>query len=578
MSFFSQLNLSGRYLEIIKRFPVVILFAIVTTFALLVLIDDTTKGDIIRWPICGFIGFLAMLNWSLAKEAYTLSQGIYRIGVVVIIAALGVYYFMIPTNFDEKISCFWYFTIGFSFILHFLISIIPFFKTRNNDAFTAYNVHIFISWMQSALYSIIFYTALSLAILALDNLFDIKLDGIIYFKLFILVTGLLQTTFFLSELPDQFYNTEVPAQKSIFKIITSYVFIPICIIYGLILYAYILRVLITGKPMVDWAYVMILWYFVVGISSWLFSGYYDNAADNPLMSKFRKYFFQFSILPAILLFLSLFKNISLYGIKEEYYLSAAVAIFIAITTIYMIVSKIQDKRILPLLLILLSLITFMGGSFSVCNVPVMNQQTKLVHDLEACGIISDGVIQIDTSRTYSDTNGIISNKLYFLDSRNALGFLKEFDKNNLIKKAADSINAYQLQELFRLDRYTSMMDQKAWNVYFSSKKSVDIVGYEKIIPVKYIKELKEITDYIVLTEEGQINLYINNAEIGRLDVNKVIFDMSNHPDGSNIVESNLGGYKIKIIVESASGEKTVDKITVTSLQGIVLIKQAEVGQ
>jgi hypothetical protein len=222
--------------------------------------------------------------------------------------------------------------------------------------------------MQSALYSIIFYTALSLAILALDNLFDIKLDGIIYFKLFILVTGLLQTTFFLSEIPDQFYNTEVPAQKSIFKIITSYVFIPICIIYGLILYAYILRVLITGKPMVDWAYVMILWYFVVGLSSWLFSGYYDNAAGNILMSNFRKYFFLFSILPAILLFLSLYKNISLYGIKEEYYLSAAVAIFIAITTIYMIISKIQDKRILPLLLILLSLITFMGGSFSVCNV------------------------------------------------------------------------------------------------------------------------------------------------------------------------------------------------------------------
>ena len=108
--------------------------------------------------------------------------------------------------------------------------------------------------------------------------------------------------------------------------------------------------------------------------------------------------------------------------------------------------------------------------------------------------------------------------------------------------------------------------------------SVDIVGFEKIIPVKYIKELNEITDYIVLTEEGHINLYINNAEIGRLDVNKVIFGMSNHPDGSNIVESNLGGYKIKIIVESASGEKTVDKITVTSLQAIVLIKQVQAGQ
>jgi Domain of unknown function (DUF4153) len=578
MSFFSQLNLSGRYIEIIKRFPVVIFFAVATTFTLLVLIDDTTKGDIIRWPICGFIGFLAMLNWSLAKEAYKLSRLIYWIGVGVIIAALGVYYFMIPTDFDVTVSCFWYFTVGLSLILHFLISIIPFLKTRNNHAFTAYNVHIFISWMQSALYSIIFYTALSLAILALDNLFDIKLDGIIYFKLFILVTGLLQTTFFLSEIPDQFYDTEVPAQKSIFKIITSYVFIPICIIYGLILYAYMLRVLITGTPMVDWAYVMVLWYFVVGISSWLFAGYYDNAADNTLMSKFRKYFFLFSILPAILLFLSLYQNISWYGIKEEYYLSAAVAIFIAITTVYMLVSKIKDKRVFPLLLMVLSLETFMGSSFSICKVPVRSQQKKLIHDLETRGIISGGVIQIDTSRTYSDTNGIVSNKLYYLQSRNALGYIKQFDKNNLIKIPADSISAYHLQEIFRLDRYTSMVDEKVWNVYFSSKKPVDIVGYEKIIPVKYINESNEITDYIALTNEGQINLYINKADLGRLDVNNDIFGLSNHPDGSNIVESNLGEYKIRIIVESASGEKTLDKTTVTSLQAIVLIKKDESEQ
>jgi Domain of unknown function (DUF4153) len=575
MSFFNQLNLSGRFLEIIKRFPVVIFFAVVTTFTLIWLIDNNTQGDIIRWPMCGFIGFLAMFNWSLMKEAYKLTQRIYWIGVGVIMAALGVYYFMIPPNFDEKSSCFWYFTIGLSLILHFLISLLPFFKTKNNAAFTAYNIHIFISWMQSALYSIIFYTALSLAILALDNLFDIKLDGIIYFKLFILVTGLLQTTFFLSEVPDDFYNVEIPAKKSIFRIITSYVLIPICIIYGLILYAYIFKVLITGKPMVDWTYVMVLWYFVVGISSWLFSGYYDNAADNTLMSKFRKFFFPFSILPVMLLFLSLYKNISVYGIKEEYYLSAAVAIFIALTIIYMMVSKIRDKRILPVLLILLSLVTFMGGSFSICNVPVISQQKKLINELKARGIISNGVIQVDTTRTYSDSNGIISNKLYFLGSRNALGFLKEFDENNLIEKAADSINAYDLQELFRLDRYTSMVDQNVWNVYFSSKKSVDIIGYEKIIPIKFNKEVNGAMDYVIISNEGQLILYMDNKEIGKLDVNNDIFAMSNHPDGSNIIESNVGPNRIKIIVESASGENINNKISVTSLQAIVLIKKTE---
>ncbi len=575
MSFFNQLNLSGRFLEIIKRFPVVIFFAVVTTFTLIWLIDHNTHGDIIRWPMCGFIGFLAMFNWSLIKEAYKLTQSIYWIGLAVIIASLGVYYFMIPTNFDEKISCFWYFTIGLSLILHFLIAILPFLKTKNTAAFTSYNIHIFISWMQSALYSIIFYTALSLAILALDNLFDIKLNGIIYFKLFILVTGLLQTTFFLSEVPDNFYVDEVPAQKSIFKIITSYVLIPICIIYGLILYAYVLKVTLTDKPMVDWTYVMVLWYFVTGISSWLFSGYYDNAADNTLMSKFRKFFFPFSILPVILLFISLYKNISAYGIKEEFYLSAMLSIFIAITITYMLLSKIKDKRILPFMLILLSLVTFMGGPFSICHVPVINQQKKLISELKACGIISNDVIQVDTSLTYSDTNGIISNKLYFLDSRSALGFLKEYDKNNLIKQDADSIRAYQLQEIFRLDQYTSVVNQKAWNVYFSAKKSIDISGFEKIIPFKYREEIAENADFITINENGQLTMYIDSKEVGPLDINNEIFTMSKYPDGSNIVETNVGSNRIKIIVESASGENIKNKISVTSLQAIVLIKKTE---
>ena len=129
--------------------------------------------------------------------------------------------------------------------------------------------------MQSALFALLAYLALVLAILALDELFNLDVNSIFYFRLFIFITGLVQTTLFLSEIPDKYDESPSEIPKSIFKVIVAYLFIPVTILYAVILYAYFFRLILTDHSMVQWTYIMVLWYLSIGVLTWLLSGYLD---------------------------------------------------------------------------------------------------------------------------------------------------------------------------------------------------------------------------------------------------------------------------------------------------------------
>jgi len=81
MSFISRINFSGRIAEVVRRFPVAMLFALITTLTLIWVVDKKS-ADLFRWPLAGYIGFLAMFNWTIFKETFGLSQIKYWAGVV----------------------------------------------------------------------------------------------------------------------------------------------------------------------------------------------------------------------------------------------------------------------------------------------------------------------------------------------------------------------------------------------------------------------------------------------------------------------------------------------------------------
>ena len=572
MFLIQSLNLQGRFLEIIRRFPSVLAFAILTTFTLILTIDDDS-GKLFRWPVAAFIGFLLFLAWTLYCESYPGTRKYFWPGVIVILIFLGFYYYFMPDSLIQKTSCFWYFSLGLSIILHLIISFIPYLRNYNKITFVNYNISLFTGWMQSALYAILLFLALSLAILALDNLFDLQIRSILYFKLFILITGLFQSTLFLSDIPDDFADTSVPAPKSVLKVIVFYLFIPVTVLYGLIIYAYLFRVLLTSHEMVDWTFVMILWYFAVGILAWLLAAYFENPESNFLISRFRRWFFPSSIFPSFFLFVSLYKNINLFGLKEEFYLSAVASFFIACILVYYLIAASKDLRIIPLFAIIFCVVSFWSGPLSVCEVPVKNQQNRLISDMQKAGLIQNGILTIDTLRSYQDSAGMMTQKLYYLESRDALGFIKDYDKSGFITYNRDNINLDGILSLLRLN---SSNDNPGIFFEYTHNKanSYDINGFEKIIPIISINDSIFEKDYLML-EDNHFNLYLNGVKEGKLDIDKEIIKLSDNAHNINIIEKEMSGYQLRIIVISASGQRLGTTINNLYISGYVLLRKVD---
>jgi hypothetical protein len=543
-----KINIQGRFAEISKRFPLVMIFALITTITLILTVEDDS-GKIFRWPVAGFIGFLAALLWTLYREAQNFSRKIFIAGTLLLLILLGIFYMMIPSDFGTGHPCFWLSTIGLSIVLHLLISIVPYTKSYNTSHFISYNVTLFNSWTQSALFALLAYAALSLAILALDELFNLEVNSIFYFRLFIFITGLVQTTLFLSEIPDKFDESPAVVPKSVFKVIVAYLFIPVTILYSVILYAYFFRLILTDHSIVQWTYIMVLWYLSIGVFTWLLSGYFDHG-DKSYVTVFRKWFFILSIIPLVMLFFSVYKNIEISGIREEFYFSALAAVIISLIFMYFFISKNKDYRIWPIAGILFCVIAFWSGPFSACKVPVINQQKKLVQEMETKGMIKDRIMVVDKSKKYQDSAGIITNKLYYLESRNALGYIKDYDKNNLITSPKDSITSsdiiksYGLNTFFPTSNIYKEYTHPAFNTY-------DIKGYDLIIPMSSFGEA--LSKEFLKVDGQKCILYIDGNKKGEFDVSDFVIEIWRNPQKSNIIDKDLGEYSLKLIITSASG-------------------------
>jgi hypothetical protein len=566
MSFLTSFKLSDRLKEVLFRFPLVIFFALSTTAGLLFFIEDST-GDIFRWPVSAFIGFLAILNWSVFNETYKLSKTKYWFGIAIIVLLLWVYISRCPSDLSSDDSCFWFVTVGLSFILHLLISLVPFLRNFDRLLFVHYNINIFVAWIQSAFYAVTLFWAMSLAFLALDQLFNVTISSLFYFRLFIVITGVFQVAFFLSDFPDNFYQISKIKNYAIFKVFISYVAIPITLIYCTILLAYIIRIGIFGYDVVEWVYVMCIWYFVIGILTFLFSLYFEATNDNQIMVWFRKWFFNISI-PALILFVfSLTTSIMKAGIKSEFYLSAMIAAFVVLIIGIMILPVKKDLRLFPAILILLSVISFFGGPVSICELPVANQQKRLLNNLTEMGIIRNGVISIDTLKTYATDDSEFSNRVYYLSSMDALRFLKELDANGLLNDndlAASILNV--------VNQNSNQPSAQYFSIYSNDTSSEGISDFDLLLYIVPGFQENKGESYSVM-KGTELCIILENKEVWKFEVADDIFQLYKREEKQLVILKENDFYKAKILLKSASGFNDGKKLKIEDIQGLLLLKK-----
>ena len=274
-----------------RRFPVAMLCAAVGVVAGLVLVERGDDSFFTRlWMVCQLglpllIG-LAALAESRAREGrlHWLLQGA---GVVV----LAGYFFLLDpdTPSFERLVLPRYMALLLS--AHLLVAVAPYLNRSPVADFWEYNKRLFTNLVTGAAFTAVLYLGLSAAVLAVDRLFDLHVNYRIYGRLFVLLAGVVNTSFFLFHFPKTYtFGEDGTGYNAVFRNLCKFILIPIVGLYFLILYAYGTKILITWNLPQGWVSSLVVGFSVAGIFTYLLNYWLPQHDDSSLVHGYRRWF------------------------------------------------------------------------------------------------------------------------------------------------------------------------------------------------------------------------------------------------------------------------------------------------
>jgi hypothetical protein len=477
------------------RFPLVLFNAALGTVTALILVDyEGPPGPTVLFNIL-FATILGIPFWiavALLVEKKKMRRSKLLIVYIVGIFLLVAYAFSVPSDISDAPNVHVFRLLILAAALHFFVAVAPFFGTGEINGFWHYNKTLVLRLLTAILYSVVLYAGLSVALAALDHLFGIDVPGKRYGELAILIYGLFTTWFFMAGIPDDLnsFNNSTDYPKAL-KIFAQYILFPIALVYLVILYAYLAKILIAWDWPQGWVSTLILGFSTTGILSLLLFHPIRDHVENVWIKTASRWFYVLMIPIVIMLFPALWRRISEYGITEGRYIAAALGVWLAIMVAYFILSKTKSIKIIPASLCVLAfLVSF--GPWGVFNVSEKSQTERLKQLLEKNSILVDGVVRkAEASVPFEDTKQI-SSIISYLHDIHGYDRIQPWFRENLKQDSSGDRLTYKDPALV-----TKIMGVKFVKVWLGStgneivlnadpEGSIDVEGYSKIIRTQYI--------------------------------------------------------------------------------------------
>jgi len=450
------LKIINSAVDTIKRFYLPILASIFSSFLVILLIEsDFSEETILKLSYLLHVSILSIpvfIGVTILGEQQKLST-VLKLGLnFLFLLLLVLYYFLLPEEFSNKVV---YRGILLTIAIHLIVSYLPFLKKGEHYNFWEYNRRIFERVIITAVYSIVVYGGISIAMVASDQLFNLNIPEEIYFEYWILVVGIFATILFLAGFPKNFNNENLETTYPVgLKIFAQFILLPLVTIYFLILYGYIAKILITWEiPQGLTSYLVII-FSIVGIFALLLIYPVQYSTKSKWIRVYSKIFY-WAILPLIgLLLISIFKRINQYGITENRYFILALGLWLAGISIYLLINKLENIKIIPISLSIIALLTAFGpwGAF---NVSKMSQLRIIKQNLEELNILVDGKINKNhesvewkiESEIYQKIDYIVENHGYkniqkIVDIQLDTSFTNNANSYNISSAIADSLGIY----------------------------------------------------------------------------------------------------------------------------------------
>lgn len=471
------------------RFPLTIISATLAVIVGIYLTECqksiTNIFPYINFLLCAALGIPLYFCAVIVCDKTGFNRNIYWLIMLFATAALACIYLTLPGSDSTHNTSLPYVKYAiYNVIIHLLVSFLPFLSSTSLNGYWQYNKILFIRVWASLLYSGVLYIGLALALLSLKLLFDIQLHDELFFDIYLVVAGLINTWFFVSGIPSDLNHLDGLAEypKGL-KIFSQYVLLPLLALFLLILYVY------GGKILVFWQWPkgivsnLIVSISVLGILTFLLLHPYSNTSGNGwIRIASRGYYF--ALIPLIIiLFIAIGMRTGEYGITVSRYVILLLGVWLGILCIYTALGKTNIKFIPASLAIMLVLMSF--GPWGMFSASERSQVNRLHNILETAGILKGGkinnephwatdslslLVSTDKEKNENLLNDSLHNEVYsilhYLDDHHGFLSLREWysqDLDSILTLANSKKEKYNQQD--EADLYMLSMGLKAERIY-----------------------------------------------------------------------------------------------------------------
>lgn len=413
-----------------RRFPLSFLCALTIAGTGLMLVHQVgDSAGLAKILVTLVFGFLLFGSIDLICEQSKWSIKVRSVLSLVGFGLLAGYYAYLPADLSVTESSVILRSVLWGVCLVFLISLAPYLRKGDGNVsgkIWYFNACLVVSIVLTGIWSALAQGGLSIAISAVDHLFNAGITDRVYQDIAVVLLGFFGPTFLLSRVPNDFEHVIEPERyPKEPRLLLQYVFVPLVSLYFLILYAYVIRILVSREWPVGTLAYMILGFSVLGVL--VYVCLYPLRSSIAWIRKAGDMYYMVLIPQIGMLFWALWFRISQYGITENRYYVLVAGLLLLALSAYFLVSKKKDLRVIPVCLFLIALVSSFGpwGALAVSE---RSQQNRLEDLLRKNKILIDGEIRkVNTEDiSFNDKKEIGAITSYLVDTHGKHGFIKFF--------------------------------------------------------------------------------------------------------------------------------------------------------
>jgi len=322
---------SFKILEIFRRFPLSLLSSLTVTILLLILIE---LGDRVSPAFILQSNKLIMvlsLGIFLFPALHLLSKKIWF--KLVGLGLLALYYYYLPLNILNLSVISHHILLIFAITFMFLWA--PFMDIKiSNQNIWEWTQTIVQNLLVSLLLTLVIFIMFYVTLYALDELFSITLEKRHYIQFVVFLLGTFTVSYFLAKIPKYIMLLQNNKYEGLGLVFTKYILTPSLLIYFMILFAYIAKIVIEKNWLEVNIDLLSMGYTFMAIGTYMhWTPLWDDANK-----KFRLFIWGSTFLLSIVLGLSIYVRV-LESSLEAYHLISLFTLWLGLISLYFLLFK-----------------------------------------------------------------------------------------------------------------------------------------------------------------------------------------------------------------------------------------------